>query len=205
MAFSLKSLISTPSTTADSVDGFLILSLPNAIEPKIWRIELDKIGTATFEIKQEKNSNIAKLTLNPKKGTAEIIASFETKKDALGALMAASRALNTTTSKPMMSATTTPQKKSHKKVTLEKQNDMPQALNYTDTMNIPSSKNSDTQKWGIALLGAVFVIGLYIYLTSLIPERVTGFETTASPSMSATSPQEATGVPVSADDFLGGL
>lgn len=195
MAFSLKSLLSTPASIAENVGGHLILSLPNAIEPKVWRVALDKIDTAAFEIKQEKNSENAKLILKPKKGTAEIIANFETKKEAVEALMAASKALSTVTSVETIA---------HTKAAKEKTAPAKQT-NYTDAAPVPQVKNTESKKWGIALVAAILVIGLYMYLTSLIPERVIGFETTTTANPVTSSPQQTTGVPVSADDFLGGL
>jgi len=54
-------------SSAEVVDKHLILSLPNAVEPIVWRMALDKIGTASFEIKHVKASDSYKLILKPKR------------------------------------------------------------------------------------------------------------------------------------------
>ena len=192
MSFSLKNLISSPASTAEVVNGYLILSLPNAIEPIVWRMALDKIGTAAFEVKQEDNSNITKLTLKPKKGTAEIIASFTDKDKTMQALMAASRALQTA---PPKSVTTTPLNTSQKRQHAE-----------TQTVSTSSETNNgqtETHKWIIAVFGVLIVLGLYYYLTTLIPTTNIGFGTQNTAATATT--EQSTGVPVSADDFLRGL
>ena len=89
----------TQHSTAEVVDGHLVLSLLNAQDPKIWRMDLDKIGTASFEIKKDSEGNNAKLILKPKKGTAEIIASYGSQEQAMSALSAASQALHHTAKK----------------------------------------------------------------------------------------------------------
>jgi len=44
---------SNSQMTATVADDHLVLSFPNAVEPIVWRKSLDKIGSATFEVKQE--------------------------------------------------------------------------------------------------------------------------------------------------------
>ncbi len=76
----------------------------------------------------------------------------------------------------------------------------------TKQENPPSTDIKEGNKWGIALLGAIIVIGLYYYLTTLIPIRNEGFDSANTPSsFNAQSPQNTTGVPVDADSFLNGL
>lgn len=196
MSFSLKKLIGGNSTTAQVVDDHLVLSLLDAQEPKIWRMGLDKIGTASFEIKTESGSNVTKLILKPKKGTAEIIAAYDNKKTAIDALTAASSALQ---NQGIRTSVSTPETKRVKEKTAA-DTDAPKIV-YRDT---PPEKTSEAQKWLIALMGAIIVIGLYMYLTSIIPETNMEFQGQGTQATS-TDPQSSTGVPVSADDFLGGL
>lgn len=196
MSFSLKKLIGGNVTKAQVVDDHLVLSLLHAQEPKIWRMALDKIGTASFEIKTDSNSNVTKLILKPKKGTAEIIAAFENKKIAIDALTAASSALQN------QSAQVTTKNTEQKRTKAKQESETgAQKIIYTDQ---PPSKANEAQKWLIALMGAIIVVGLYMYLTSLIPETNVEFQGQTARAV-ATDPQSSTGVPVSADDFLGGL
>jgi phosphate/sulfate permease len=179
MVLSFKKTTSPSSTSANVVDGYLILSLLNAQEPKIWRMALEKIGTASFEIKQEKDSTVTKLILKPKKGAAEIIASFDINEKAIEALTLAANALQ------------------HKETAPSKLDSI--------TTNQDNAISSESPKWVIVLLGLFIVIGLYYYLTTLIPEKNIGFDLGTTSQINKLSPQEATGVPVSADDFLNGL
>lgn len=195
MSFSLKNILSpSPSSTASLVDGHLILSLPDAIDPVIWRMALDKIGTATFGIKTSNDNKTTKLILKPKKGTVEIIATFDSKKEATTALMLTSNALQT------QSAQTINSDSSERRTSTTQD----RAVKPTP-MAAPPAPKAETQKWSIAILGALIVIGLYVYLTTLIPDTNIGFEPSTPTSFVTTSPQETTGVPISADDFLNGL
>ena len=192
MISTFKKIIGSPTATADVVDNHLILSLPNAAEPIVWRMALDKIGTAAFEIKQDDKNHVTKLILKPKKGTAEIIAPFQNKQEAVSALMAASNALQ----------------KAGPQTSIQ-QNNSAQQASTTPLQASPKTQHqnsqSETQKWVIAILGALIVIGLYYYLTTLIPDTTIGFEDQATTNFTSSAPQDSVGVPVSADDFLNGL
>lgn len=194
MTFSLKKLMGLNPAKAEVVDGHLILSLPHAKEPVVWRMALDQIGTAAFEVKHDDATGATKLILKPKKGTAEIIAPFENKDEAVDALMVASNAMQT--ARPQHTTIMTTSHDSENGKSSEKIQ-----TRYQDSSN----ENKDSQKWVIALFGAIVVVGLYFYLTTLMPETVVGFENQNTGAPIATAPQQSTGVPVSADDFLGGL
>lgn len=190
MVLSLKKLglaksANTNNMSAAVADGYLVLSLLNAREPKIWRMELNKIGTATFEIKTNEKDDAAKLILKPKKGTAEIIASFESKEEALEALTLASNALRhqsfDNTSKVMQT-------------------------NASSKENQKTQKSNPSGKWGVLGLGFLLIIGLYLYLTTLMPPAAIELENTATQNQNGqTTNGQQTGVPLSADDFLNGL
>lgn len=194
MTFSLKKFVSPSQSTAQIVDGHLILSLLNAAEPVVWRMALEKIGTASFEVKQDSDSTITKLILKPKKGTAEIIAPFKNKEEAIEALTAASNALQKETTQTLNIKRST---SSQTQGNTEKQSVQPV---YQKTAG-----NSEAKKWSIAVFGALAVLFLYYYLTTLIPEQTRGFGTQNTAASTPSNPQQSTGVPVSADDFLSGL
>ena len=198
MGFSLKNILSQPSAKGQVIDGHLILSLPHAAEPVVWRMELDKIGTASFEVKQDNETGAAKLVLKPKKGTAEVIAPFSNKEDAVEALLVASNALQN--AKPQSVSYTAPTKNESTNSKAEKT-----ITRYHDIPQQPAgNQNSEASKWLVAIFGAIIVIGLYYYLTTLIPENITGLETQSTAiSTSSADPASSTGVPVSADEFLG--
>lgn len=182
MISAFKSTKQTNNTSADVVDGHLVLSLLNAQEPKVWRMALDKIGTASFEIKNDEKSSVSKLVLKPKKGTAEIIAAFDTQEEALVALTSASNAL---------------QKKENKKTA-------PKQKTKNEQIVIDTPQKSGAPKWLMLLFFAAIVVGLYLYLSSLIPQNAIELTNTSASSASIGEQQPRTGVPMSADDFLSG-
>lgn len=197
MQFSLKKIMGSTPAKGQVIDGHLILSLPHAAEPVVWRMELEKIGTASFEVKQDKENGSAKLVLKPKKGTAEVIAPFDNRDDAVEALMIASNALQN--AKPQAIVQAKPNNTAadkNEKTTIQ----------YQDVIQSPNAAdNSETSKWLIAIIGALFVIGLYYYLTTLIPENIPSTDYQSAANTSSSDPASTTGVPVSADEFLGGF
>ena len=179
-------------SSAEVIDDHLILSLTNAVEPVVWRMELNKIGTASFEIKEIKASGNHKLVLKPKKGTAETIATFETKDEALVALTQASTALQN----PVQNTPTN---------TEQKINVITPTIASTNETNAPKSKN----KWLWLFLGFLVVIGLYSYLMSMVPNRINNFGSAPTTNSSTNAPSSdnraPAGVPLSADDLLGNM
>lgn len=166
--------------SATVADDHLVLSLPNATEPVIWRKSLDQIGSATFEVKKASKEELYNLTLKKTKTTSETIASFSDKEDAVAALNAASNAFHAG----------------------------PAAAKPSANQNEP--QKGGRKKWLYALLALGIVIGLYMYMISLIPSQTVftdGTGTTTNAPAAARGPvtPESTGVPVSADDFLNSL
>lgn len=173
-------------SSAEVVDKHLILSLPNAIEPIIWRMSLDKIGTASFEIKPTKNNDAYRLVLKPQKGAAEVIAPFSTKEKALEALLNASDALQS----PAVNNNSNTKK-----------------MKQNAPVNQSGELNNNNKKWLYLFIAAIVVIGLYYFMMAQIPKTVDNFggnAVTGSPTNSAPSNSEA-GVPLSADDFLNNM
>ncbi|MEM7618126.1 MAG: hypothetical protein AAF244_01955 [Pseudomonadota bacterium] len=166
--------------SASVADEHLVLSLPNATEPVIWRKSLDQIGSASFEVKKASKEELYNLTLKKTKTTSETIASFTNKEDAVDALNAASNAFHAGPVTPKVSAN---------------QND--------------SNPKGGRRKWLYALLALGIVIGLYMYMISLIPDQTiftdSAGTSTSTPESRGPITPESTGVPVSADDFLDSL
>lgn len=176
------------SVTATVADDHLVLSLPNAIEPIIWRKSLEKIGSAIFEVKKAAGKETFNLTLKKTKASSEIIASFDNKDDAVTALNAASNAFHGrgTSHNTAISSTITP-------ATVPAQSQGQQ------------NPDNNGQKWILAAIAAAIVIGLYIYMMNTMPvPNVIGDTQTMATSQGPVTP-DLTGVPVSADDFLSGM
>lgn len=170
------------ASSAEVIDKHLILSLPNAIEPVVWRMALDKIGTASFEVKPVKSSDTYKLTLKPKKGTAEIIAPFADKDQAMKALLDASSAMQ----------------RPEQKTTTAQDNNAP-------CPTPAQAKKQGSNKWLFLFLGFLAVIGLYAYMLKQAPNTIKDFGNNQATTPSSLQEQDGVGVPLSADDFLNGL
>ena len=78
-------------STAKVVDGNLILNLPDAINPVIWRMELGNVKASALEVRA--NDNLFLLALKTPKGEVHDIAPFENRDRAVYALMQVSHAL----------------------------------------------------------------------------------------------------------------
>ena len=168
--------------SATVADNHLVLSLPNAVEPIIWRKSLDKIGSATFEVKKSTTKGQYNLTLKKTKTTSETIAKFDNKDDAFAALNAASEAFhgNNITPKAQRSVNTNQQQ-----------------------VEYHAPKDSGGKKWLLVLIAALLVIGLYIYMGKIMPTQQIITNTSSTPATNSSVPAaDTTGVPVSADDFF---
>lgn len=209
MKFLTKYLSSAPHPSAKVVDGTLILSLPQAKAPVVWRMEMGHVRSSAMEIreieanektdKDKKNGSrketIYRLILKTPRDDVETIADFTTRRAALDGLMALSRAMETAEGqirpahiKPASESDARPAVHSH----------MPQ---------IPPKVG----KWGSALLAFVILCGLIFLLASFGPgpAGIGGPQTSmrapsASAQGSASAPASAprAGAPMSAEDFL---
>lgn len=81
----------TPS--ANIVDNSLVLSLPQAINPVVWRMELAKAKMSAIEIREDSLGEFT-LVLKTPKGDADEIARFKARNDALKGLGAITSAMN---------------------------------------------------------------------------------------------------------------
>lgn len=81
----------TPS--ANIVDNSLVLSLPNAINPVVWRMELSKAKMSAIEIREDKLGDFTLVLKNPQ-GDVNEIARFGGKNEALKGLNAISNAMS---------------------------------------------------------------------------------------------------------------
>lgn len=166
-------------------DDCLIVSLPQAIEPSVWRLELEKAKNAAFEIQKDDDDIFSLVIKKSARSKPDIIGNFENKDDAMSALLIVSEALKTGKTK---TATT--------KTTPKKSEASPAATNNND-------KNSNAGV--IALIATLVVIALFYYNWFEVMPSVNQIETREITSSATTSPQNQTGVPVSADDFLQGF
>ena len=77
--------------TAKVVDNTLVLSLPDAKNPLVWRLDLRQVTSSAFEVRQDGDGYT--LILRGSEKDVRDIAPFSSRKKAVRALMAAGRAL----------------------------------------------------------------------------------------------------------------
>lgn len=178
----IQSMTGNYSSSACVVDGTLIISLPNAIRPVVWRMELGHAKASALEVREDSGGTFS-LTLKTPRGDVNDIAPFARKAQAIEALMAVSRAME----------------RAHGQIN-------PVAAGAA---NDAKMKTSSGGKKGKALTSLVAIILLVILISVFIgmgpqPVPIGGGEETATVSSSSGGGGDRPGVPQSADDFLRG-
>jgi len=175
MAQSWKKNASEYESSAKVVDGNLILSLPDAINPIVWRMELGSVKASALEVRTQENKFT--LLLKTPKGETHDIAPFETRELAVRALMRVSAALQGAQGKIAPGAS-------------------PSAA-----ANSGANSEGGSSKWIIALVGVAIVIVLFSYVNSMVPRGTDGTAITSSEQEQSSG--GGSGVPESADALLG--
>lgn len=178
----LENLTGNYSASASVVDGTLILSLPDALSPVVWRLELTNAKASALEVR-EGDGGVFRLMLKTPRGDVNDIAGFSNRGRAVAALMAVSRAME----------------KSHGQIY--------PAANDTEPYNpahlpvAPKRSKAAGKKGGMlgVFLAIVVIVCLGLLLKSMTPPT---YNNIASGSQSAAQTAAPSGVPVSADDFL---
>jgi len=179
------------STSAKVIDGTLILSLPGALSPVIWRWDLGQAKASALEVREK--DGVYVLILKTPRGEVQDVAPFATRAKALEALMAVSKAMEN--AKGHLPSSNNVVSGAAPLAAPDNKPDKNKELSNNKALN-------ETFKWVIALFSVLAVIGLFYYLNTITPDSAISSARTAS-APQASNPQEATGVPVSADDFLG--
>lgn len=181
---------------ATVVDGKLILSFPQAITPIVWQMDLADAKSSSFEVIQEDGA-FALVTKKQGEQKKDMIAPFQSRDDAVAALMATSEALAS----------------GHGHI----RGGDTQATAHTPVHTIVSpayaqvapvtAKRGGVMKWIVAVLILAVLLGLISAMASMRPRAPGSVSNAASLSGAASNtstqnPAESAGVPVSADDFL---
>lgn len=185
-------------STASVSGECLVLSLPGAIDPIVWRMELSQVKSSAFEIHERETGRYI-LCLKNSTGKHEDIAPFFTKEDAVQALICVSSALQNAAQNNItvpLAANTQSSKESAK--IAGSTSEIPPAAQK-------SSPKTEAAKWLITAVGVIVVLGLFFYLSSLTPKSSGTFSSEQMSDSSLENEGSATGVPVSASDFLNGL
>ncbi len=172
-------------STAKVVDGNLIISLPDAVNPIVWRMDLSSVKASALEVRQPQADGLHILTLKTPKGESHDIAPFASRDLAVRALMRVSAALQG--AQGHMTTSTAPT--------------TPTGL----AANTSMPPESAGLKWLVALGCVLALIFVFSYIGRMAPSPSSS--TAPMADMATTTggtPSATSGVPQSADDLLGG-
>lgn len=180
-------------SSAKVVDGNLILSLPDAINPIVWRMELGSVKASALEVKTQNAEGPFVLTLKTPKGDVHEIAPYETRDGAVTALMRVSNALQSAEGRIAPAAS--------------KSSGVGPLSPPVETVFI--KPDSSTVKWLLLLGGVLLAIFLFAYMAKLsAPVQtadVPGMESATTVAPGPSGSNDGNGVAQSADDLLGGF
>jgi hypothetical protein len=178
-----------PQSSAVVVDGKLVLTLPDAMTPVVWQMDLDQAKSAALEVQEDKKKKAFCLMLKDTKGESVEIAPFEEKTQAVRALMMTSQALQDGQGKIRPQAV----------MQMPYQGFNPEMMAAAGIAHKKDSSN----KIGGFLAIALIIILMLVWVLS-IPRQgdlpTMGGQSTSASGVSGGSSEA--GIPVSADDFL---
>lgn len=176
-------------SSAKVVDGNLIISLPDAVNPIVWRMELGSVKASALEVRAHASDGTFLLLLKTPKGDIHEIAPFAAKDTAVTALMRVSSAMQGAEGRlapATASIATTPLH-------------APQPVFH--------KPDTGAVKWLLALAGVLALIFLFAYLAKSSPSlEGAGVPMADTATSTATgAPNSESGLPQSADDMLRGF
>lgn len=206
------------SSSAKIVDGTLILSLPDAVSPVVWRMDLGQAKASALEIREKKNGTFM-LTLKTPKGDVNEIAPFDERARALRALMAVSRAMEQAHGQTIRFQ---PAPGSAQRATANNGNNAQSdgAALASNTEQAPATLHSPQPPYNgpaypaprrggniaASVIGIVILLIMVYGLIAMGPRSQAGLDAAnlagVDSSRAPASGEQATGTPVSADDFL---
>lgn len=179
----LESITGGYTSSARIVDGTLVLSLPDALTPVVWRMDMGHAKASAIEVRENKDGAYV-LTLKTPRGDVNDIAPFATKAGAVRALMEVSHAMESAHGQIRPSMALVPAGE--------------------QTVSAPATAPRPTSGGKIltGIIGVLLLLGIVMMLVTAGPGPgvMPPADTAANDPAAATRP----GVPVSADDFLRG-
>ncbi len=178
-------------SSAKVVDGNLILSLPDAINPVVWRMELGSVKASALEVKKNPSDGSFVLMLKTPKGEVHDISPYMDRAAAVTALMRVSTALQSAEGKINPS------------VSMAAATDRQAFSSSNGPVFIKPDAN--TAKWLFALGAAILLIFMFAYLSKSSGQIETAGIPSPETATSVTGqPNAESGVAQSADDLLKG-
>jgi hypothetical protein len=184
----IENLTGNYAASASVIDGTLILSLPDAITPVVWRLDLGQTRASALEVREREEGSFTLLLKTPR-GDLNDIAAFATRGRAVAALMAVTRAMEQAHGQIRSFANDSESyNPTHLPVPVRGR----KSKNY-------NARGQQEKGW----IGGVIALALIVLLVSVIfnmgPKQLSSL---SSASPAAGNPGIQSGVPVSADDFL---
>lgn len=182
----IENMTGNYSASASVVDGTLILSLPDAISPVVWRLELGQAKASALEVRQGED-DVYTLLLKTPRGDGNDIARFATRGRAVAALMAVSRAME----------------QGHGQIYPAANDTEPYNPSLLPVVKGKRRKGTPGKKknWAGALIALVLIFVLGSILLNMAPRPVS-MESQINPAAGPSAARDTGGVAVSADDFL---
>ena len=170
------------SSTVTVAGGKLILSLPDAQMPIVWQMDLEKAESTAFTIQEDKKDKHFALISKAQNDEASEIALFDEKQPAVDILMKISAVLQS----------------SSEKCSVSEKEDNSQLKNSCSKRKI---RSGDDKTPALIALGLIILLVL-IWFFFALGRGEEGSRTASIDSLSSSTAQDSSGVPVSADDFL---
>lgn len=174
------------SASAKVIDGTLILSLPDAVDPVVWRMDLGHVRSSAIEVRAQ-DDGIFMLTLKTPKGDVNDIAPYHSRAKAVSALVAVSRAMEQARGeiRPVAASGT--------------------AANDSAAAPVPRMRQADEGftpgRMMAGIVGLLLVVGLIGMIMKMNPSPA-NLSPASGETSSASSDNAPAGQPMSADDFL---
>lgn len=189
----IENLTGSYKSSAKVVDGTLILSLPDAVTPTVWRLDLGQVRASAIEVRTKDNGDFV-LTLKTPKGDVHDIAPFDSRAKAVNALMAVSNAME--------------HAQGQIKPAVFSANDMPEGSHRR--YPVPALYRQQPSKSSFGKIAAALVVlillGFMVTMFMNSGPRQYGLtpsgEQRPAAEFDSNNAADATGVPVTADDFL---
>lgn len=180
--------------SAKVLEGKLILSIPHAIDPVVWQMDLSEVDASALKVEQKGKTDHYRLLMSASNDVSNEIAVFETKDAGIQTLMEISAALEN----------------AHGHMHARSETNYASG-NYSNPpyLRPQNRENKKTgRKTGTIILGLVLLFVLFTFWASMQPAPPSMVQqsasTTSQNQQASQNPADQSGVPVSADAFLQG-
>ena len=182
--------------SAKVVDGILILSLPDALRPVVWQMELGQSRTSALEVREQEDGTCHLTLKTPRQDVLEM-APYATKAQAIRALQTVAAAMEKAHGQLRPYA--------HSAMGAENGDSLVSPYPVPAIPYATGNHNNLTSRSGILRLAALAIVFLALVVFFVFSGNgISPPSIGANGNSRATANSVKTGTPVSADDFLEG-